>query len=253
MNCMYADGEFEERLHRTWLTVLMELGHREVAALVVDAEIIMIRSSFDLEGFYIDVPPSSFPLIQEEPSIKQIIEKTLRLIANGQIFYQNGHRIEYRVKLLDVGGDWRQVVKDLIVNAKDANQGIISEMLAARKGKQALTYNEMKFASQSEIRIAQELERRQVLFFPLPLAVRQETGVPWKDHREVDFLICQEGRWGILEVSHHPDRFEQDAQKDAWFKKSGILCVEHRSADRCYQNSGEVVDEFLSILAQHKR
>lgn len=185
---------------------------------------------------------------------------TLRLVANGQVMDQNDHPIvveelvfEYRVKLLDIDGDWRQVVKDLIVNPKDANQGVISELMAAKKGKQVLTYNEMKFASQSEVRIAQELERRQVLFFPLPLAVRHETGVPWKDHKEVDFLICHEGRWGILEVSHHPNRYEQDAQKDAWFKKSGILCVEHRSADRCYQNSDEVVDEFLSILAQHKR
>jgi hypothetical protein len=110
----------------------------------------------------------------------------------------------------------------------------------------------MKFASASEIRIAQELERLKVLFFPLPLAVRAETGNFYEDHREVDFLICHQGKWGILEVSYHPDRFEKDKEKDAWFKRSGILCIEHYSAEKCYQTPNAVVEEFLSILMQYK-
>lgn len=36
---MNIPGEFEERLHRTWLTVLLEFGHREAAALVVGADL----------------------------------------------------------------------------------------------------------------------------------------------------------------------------------------------------------------------
>jgi hypothetical protein len=111
----------------------------------------------------------------------------------------------------------------------------------------------MKLASQSEIRIAQELESRKVLFFPLPLAVRAETGNFYEDPREVDFLICQDGTWGNLEVSFHPDRYEKDSEKDSWFKKSGILCIQHYSAERCYNSPSNVVEEFLAILAKHKR
>jgi len=111
----------------------------------------------------------------------------------------------------------------------------------------------MKFASQSEIRIAQELERHKVLFFPLPLAVRADSGNLFEDHREVDFIVCQDGIWGILEVAYHPDRYEQDKQKDLWFKRSGILCIEHYTAERCYNESGAVVSEFLGILAKYKR
>ena len=111
----------------------------------------------------------------------------------------------------------------------------------------------MKFASKTEIRIAQELENRKILFFPLPLAVRAETGNFYNDHREVDFLICQDGTWGILEVSFHQDRYEKDSEKDSWFKKSGILCIQHYTAERCWEHPRQVVDEFLSILAQHKR
>jgi very-short-patch-repair endonuclease len=74
-----------------------------------------------------------------------------------------------------------------------------------------------------------------------------------QDHREPDFLVCKDGVWGILEVSYHPDRFEKDQEKDTWFKKAGILCIQHYTAERCYNNPADVVDEFLGILAQHKR
>lgn len=60
---MYGNGDFEERLHGTWLTVLIESGHRQVAALVVDADLVKIQRRFDPEGFYVDLPPSSLPLV----------------------------------------------------------------------------------------------------------------------------------------------------------------------------------------------
>lgn len=51
----------------------------------------------------------------------------------------------------------------------------------------------------------------------------------------------------------HPDRYEKDAEKDLWFKKSGILCIQHFTAERCYNESAKVVSEFLGVLAQHKK
>jgi len=159
----------------------------------------------------------------------------------------------YRVRLIEVEQGWQNVVKKLITNAQDPNQALISEKAASKSGKQIYVYNEMKFASRSEIRIAQELETRKVLFFPLPLGVRADTGNFYNDHREVDFLICQDSVWGILEVSYHPDRYEKDSEKDSWFKRSGILCIQHYSAERCYDFSKEVIDEFLIILAKHRR
>ena len=252
--------EFEARLHRTWLSLLVASNYREVAALAVDSELRLLKSSFQTDGIIVDISPSAYPFIASDDSIKQIVEKTLRAVASGHLLDQNGGSleadeitIEFRIKLLAVEQNWREVIKEMIVNAKDANQGNVTEKVFAREKKQVYLYNEMKFGSQSEIRIAQELERRGVLFFPLPLAVRRDMGNLYKDHREVDFLVCVEGTWGILEVSFHPDRFEKDAEKDSWFKASGILCVQHYSAERCYNQSSSVVDEFLSILAKHKR
>lgn len=161
--------------------------------------------------------------------------------------------VKFKIRLTIPDAEWEARTKVLLMQGKETNQGAISELVKQRRGKQMLTYHELKFASASEIRIAQELERRGVLFFPLAVGVVSETGVGYKDRREVDFLVCQDGAFGVLEVSYHPNRYEQDSEKNAWIKRHGVLCVEHYSADRCYNRSSEVVDEFLSVLARHKR
>lgn len=253
-----ADEEFEARLHRTWLALLINGNYKEVAALVVDARLTLLQGTYEIRSISVDLPPSAHVHISRDESLKSVIERTLRHLCTGHLLDQNGNRfeefdIEYRIKLLEPEPNWRDVVKELIINAEHPNQGTITEKVFSREGKPILTYNEMKFGSRSEIRIAQELERRKVLFFPLPLAVRADTGTMYKDHREVDFLICLDGAWGILEVAHHVDRYEKDSEKDAWFKTSGILHVQHYTAERCYNESSQVVDEFLNILAKYKR
>jgi hypothetical protein len=45
----------------------------------------------------------------------------------------------------------------------------------------------------------------------------------------------------------------KDKEKDAWFKKSGILCIEHYPGEKCYNQPKVVVEEFLSFLYKHKR
>jgi len=246
-----------ESLHRSWLELLLASNLREAAALVVDANLSLIKDEYTAYGLCIDLPPSARVYIEDDKNLRQTLERTIQFAAEGHFFDPSGDtfndiKIVFRVKLLDIEDNWRDRIKEMIVNAKDSNQGLISEKAFGRKGKQVYQYNEMKFASQSEIRIAQEFERRGVLFFPLALAVRANTGNLFEDHREVDFLVCQDGTWGILEVSYHPDRFEKDAEKDYWFKRSGILCIQHYTAERCYNQSDVVVDEFLGVLAKHR-
>ena len=253
--------ELAERLHRSWLELLLAGNYIEIAALVVEGELSTFSSRSYGQILYVEIPPLSYPYVLTDPNIRQIMETTVRATAKGHFYDDDGDpldadalKIEFRVKLLQTEENWRDKVKELIVNAKDSNQGVITEKVFAREKKPVLPYNEMKFGSKAEISIAQELEDRKVLFFPLPLAVRHNTGVQYLDHREPDFLICYDGAWGILEVSNHAAiRYEQDQTKDAWFKDAGILCVEHRTADRCRNKPKEVVEEFLTILAKHKR
>ena len=254
--------ELQAKLHRTWLHLLTETNDSETAMLVIDSELAIVQDSYGgRRGFTLNLAALAYSHITTDVKVQQRIEGTLRAVAKGRFFDQNGNlvapediAIEYQIKLLEIEPDWQRMVRELIVNAKNSNQGNITEKVFTRHKKAVIPYNEMKFGSQSEVRIAQELEEEKILFFPLPLAVRHLTGQPYLDHREPDFLICHDGVWGILEVSNHAaTRYEQDQEKDAWFKDAGILCIEHRTADKCRKHPEEVVKEFLAILAKHKR
>lgn len=250
--------EMAKKIHRTWTQLLIESGYREAAAIAVDCGIDFEWNYEYASKIYVEVPPNAIRFIRTNSELRKIFEQSLFVVLRGYVLPPSIDEPEdtefsYRIKLIEPEENWQQIVRDLIVNSEHPNQGIVTEKAFAKRGKEPFTYNEMKFASQTEIRIAQELEAKSILFFPLPLAVRAETGNLFSDHREVDFLICKDGTWGILEVSYHPNRYEKDAEKDAWFKKSGILCIQHYSAERCYQFPSEVVNEFLSILHQHKR
>ena len=246
----------EAKLHRTWVQFLIDNDHKEIAAIALDTEISISYSGYDnddIESIIFAISTSAWIYVKKNEQIKKIMESTMRVVSQGNLYAVDNLPFDYRVKLIEIEEGWQNIIKNLIANAQNPNQGLISEKALARDGKQIYFYNEMKFASKTEIRIAQELENRKILFFPLPLAVRAETGNFYNDHREVDFLICQDGTWGILEVSFHQDRYEKDSEKDSWFKKSGILCIQHYTAERCWEHPRQVVDEFLSILAQHKR
>jgi hypothetical protein len=251
--------DFEKQLHRTLVQFLIDSDNPELAAAMIDGGVNLLRYEDGRPyAMHVDVPTSAYSLVSGNPLLKQSLLKAGKTVATGYIYDHNDvpmsdPEVKLRVKLVEVERGWQAVAREMIVNAKGSNQGVVSKLMAARQGKETLTYNEATYASQTEIRIAMELEERQVLFFPLPLAIRADTGEFYRDHREPDFLVCHEGTWGILEVSYHPDRYEKDKEKDAWFKKSGILCVEHYTAERCFKDTSRVIDEFLTILSKHKR
>jgi hypothetical protein len=251
-------NELEAKLHRTWVQLLIDNGYPEIAAIALETQVNVLYYNYDPYSIVFSCPTFAWIYVNNNEQIKKIMEYAMITVSLGNIQGDNGYPVNdlplmYRVKLVEVEEGWQNIVKNLIANSQNPNQAVVTEKVFSKKERNILIYNEMKFASKTEIRIAQELENRKILFFPLPLAVRAETGNFYNDHREVDFLICQDGTWGILEVSFHQDRYEKDSEKDSWFKKSGILCIQHYTAERCWEDSRQVVDEFLSILAQHKR
>jgi hypothetical protein len=242
---------FEESLLRTYIELIRHSDKPGLAALLVDAEIGIEEDCGYLSEILIALPACYASTMLDDELILNHLRECMTLLMSGRYFNPNG--IKFGTKFMTPEEDWRELVKSLIARAKEPNQGVVTSIVRQREEQAPLKYNEMKFGSSTEIRVAQELERRKILFFPLPLAVRADTGKNFQDHREPDFLICHEGVWGILEVAFHQGRYEKDKQKDEWFKKSGILCVEHYTAEECYGRTTSVVDRFLSILEQHKR
>lgn len=114
----------------------------------------------------------------------------------------------------------------------------------------ARTYDHdgLRFRSKSEIKIYDELKKRNVLFFANATAVRGGTS----RKLEPDFLICNEGRWGILEVmgeQYHPSSTAmKDHERARLFKEYGLFMIEFYDASDCYNKPGEVVEKFLNLL-----
>jgi hypothetical protein len=116
----------------------------------------------------------------------------------------------------------------------------------------ALEHDGLRFRSRAEIRIYDVLKCRDVLFFPNAAAVLG--GKTEEDKKEPDFLICQSGKWGLLEVmgeAYHPSATAiKDHDRARLFKNYGLVVIEFYDAARCAGQPDEVVDDFLRRLQQ---
>lgn len=122
----------------------------------------------------------------------------------------------------------------------------LSPSLAGTLGSRApIEWNGMGFRSHTEVRVAASLDEAEVLYFPLPTAVRRRV------KKEPDFLIVHHGLVGILEVDgpHHTNltRADED-RRAAWFEKSGVKLVRHYPVSMVDADPRAVVQEFLADL-----
>lgn len=116
----------------------------------------------------------------------------------------------------------------------------------------------MYFRSKVEIVIAEELNRRGLLFFanvrgrfglegsPVSAASSLVNG-----RIELDFLVFHQGQCAILEVDggHHQQKTQAhlDSIRNRILLREGIVTV-HFTAEECISNASDVVNELLGIL-----
>ncbi len=106
----------------------------------------------------------------------------------------------------------------------------------------------MIFRSNSEIKIAKALDHRDIFFIP-PGRVRMSAGKDGRQSRELDFVICYAGKWGVLEVDGPYHRAKLDAERDALLRGHGIGNIQRFPANRCYNDPNGVIDEFIHNLS----
>jgi hypothetical protein len=109
-------------------------------------------------------------------------------------------------------------------------------------------WNGLHFRSKTEIRIAQALDERGVLYFP---NAKGRLSLEYsRVNREADFLVCYEGAWGILECDgemYHQSAANDHARDMVW-NANGIWFIKRFSSAECYDNPTRVVDMFLKML-----
>ena len=180
-------------------------------------------------------------LSQASHSVTQSIQKALVAVFPQDTYIKH---FTARAELLDIDVDWRNELLEIARGRGVHNQG------SGSTGTFGRIWNNLRFRSTSEVKVAQALDRAGVLYLPNCRARLGKEEV--RRNREADFLICDNGKWGIVEVDgepfHPPSRAVQDHERDRLFRLHGIAVVEHFDANRCYQEPDDVVTEFLNIL-----
>jgi very-short-patch-repair endonuclease len=110
------------------------------------------------------------------------------------------------------------------------------------------------FRSKVEIRVAEELEKRGVLFFANARGRYSLDGSPistkyLNGRFEVDFLIFHQGKCVILEIDgpQHKKQRERDYATDRLMLKEGLPTMRFTDQE-CREKTVEVVNEVLSYL-----
>jgi hypothetical protein len=174
---------------------------------------------------------------------KEAIDK-----AFGAILGDGHLETEFRIikgtfALLDIDKDWRTRLLAENDTQEATNQNPYTS--------DPIIWQGMKFNSPPEVAIAKALDKASVTYFAnclVRLGPAQN-----RLNRIPDFLICFQGKWGLLEVDgkkyHTPTNATQDHDRRRLLEQySSIRYSDRFSADRCLNEPDEVVSEFLNIL-----
>ncbi|MCT7948987.1 hypothetical protein NG798_04235 [Ancylothrix sp. C2] len=107
-------------------------------------------------------------------------------------------------------------------------------------------WNGWQFHSAGEVSIAEALNRAGVLFFPK--ATARLTTPDGKQNQDLHFLICYEGKLGILAVDLAEE--DQETATDGILQSQGIRIIQHYDVNECTVEPQRVVLEFLQLLSQ---
>lgn len=245
----------DEKLQASAANYLLEGNEREVALLLLSctlsasepraAESHGYGQAYD-DDWYIDIvlrgSRAAYDALRDpvDNPVYASLQEALAAVLPSGVYLG---AIIVRAQTVDIGPHWRREYEEAASGRTMQNQVVPTETVRI--------WNGMRFLSESEVRIARALDATGVLFLPNPIARLGRSG---RENRSPDFLVCQAGKWGILEVDgepfHPPSRTVHDHERDRSFRSHGIKVVEHFDSAACYQRPEEVVGKFLQILEQ---
>ena len=250
-----------EAIAKAAIEYLVSLDKKFEASLLLRAQLELQEISWDIafplsgegEITLVDymailmVPPNRLDFyrkgLNEERSkaISNAIQEAVQSTLTGSSTHIKSLGIDIRMAVGDVFPDWKEAFEGgLRGDDSPLNQAVVATQSAL------FTWNGLRFRSRTEAVLAAAFGKVRVLFFPLPAAV---AGL---NKREPDFLVCLDGKWGILEVHgepfHPPERATQESERRRWFVQRGVKVMEFYDSGRCFNDPDGVVKEFLSIL-----
>ena len=181
-----------------------------------------------------------------ESKARRLLSEYTKLVLGPYISVSDWY---FQVEAVTLPVNWRQELLEIVRKQGTTNQGRSYEASESS----AVQYANLRFRSYSEVCIAKALDRAGVMYFANCTA-RVSCGQE-RLNREPDFLICDSGKWGILEVDgepfHPPSRTVHDHDRDRLFERHGVRFVQHYDASQCRQEPNKVVSEFLDLLMRN--
>jgi hypothetical protein len=180
-------------------------------------------------------------LTEDQKELKKTlgdIEDSIREVAPFYIRF-----ITFELKAQEVFNGWREEFATSVILGT-ANQAVFTF-----KNIPKILHEGLYFRSKTEIKIYNELVNRGLLVIPLCVTVLGAHN----NYKEPDFIVCKDGKWGILEVNgsfHTPLTSAEEFERRRKFTSLGVRVYEIFDAKRCYNETARVVDEFIAELGR---
>ena len=238
-----------EKIHASAVHFLISENKNDAALVLLSCEVTLeeIDTWNGTTGYalYLRGPVQVYKTLKSEDDAEESIEKNIKYAFNAVLPARDCiDKIVPLVSLIDIEPDWKAQMFDIAQGKAVHNQGV------EIKDRATITWKNLRFRSVSEMKVAEALERAKVLFLPNCLA-RLNT-LDGRKTKEADFIICNKGKWGIIEVDgepfHPPTRTPQDHKRDQDFYAHGAALVLHFDATECFEQPDKVVLRFLKLL-----
>jgi hypothetical protein len=155
--------------------------------------------------------------------------------------------ITARTEPVSIDTNWRKSMEEVL-----QGKGALNQCIPIEDG-DIFHWSNLRFRSPSEVAIAKALNEYEVLFLPDCMARLGSPSPNERKNKEADFLICCDGKWGIIEVDgdkYHPSA-AKDHLRDRLFKTHRIRVIEHYTGTECTTDPKRVVSEFLDLLRKN--
>jgi len=214
-----------------------------------DDEDYVIGNQYHWYHVRIECPRKAYDVLNDNSDARSnLIYKAIEAVLPSE-------RFDARVRRFNIRG---QLIKDISPNIREELHEVLGKKAVSNQGnfikpENVKTWNGFQFASLAEVQIARALDEVGVLFLP-NCKMRLRGGQAARVSYYPDFLICYQGKWGILEVDG-PTHYTQskvisDRMRDENCNAYGVY-VKHFDWQECEAQHEEVVRRFLNLLMKN--
>ncbi len=233
-----------QRLHASVVKFLIDGGQADEAAALLACHLSVkqrIENVYGKEKTYTDVTIEGSRKFYDEfykngRNNQSAFERTLA--AAFEAFFDNLGTLQARATLIELDTPhWKEILERILTGDVPSNQGLAVQQSPYRQFWQGL-----HFRSSAVLALAKAFDKRSVSYLtgcPMRIGVTE-----MRQNIEPDFLVCQGGKWGILQVAD-----AAFGEKYARLLKfHGIKLVEVVEADFCSAYPDQAVHNFLTLL-----